>query len=140
MLANKKIHDQVISHERIPMASIVHNAAETTPGVTVDLDCDEHPSNSPSSGNVTHDDIQGGETHIEEEIGVPVASLPPLWNGWWCGGCRALHYVGDGGDLLGACVECGEHSPARNDVMLDPDQVEQLKATPGLSFISSDMK
>jgi hypothetical protein len=30
-LANKKIQDQVISHERTPVASVVHKAAETTP-------------------------------------------------------------------------------------------------------------
>ena len=129
-IANKKIHDQVILNERIPVASIVHDAAETTPGVTVDLARVERSS----TGNAPHDDIQGGETCIDEEIVVTVASMPPLWNAWWCVGCRAVNYVGDGGELLGACVGCGEHSPARNDVMLDPDQVEQVKATPGLSY------
>ncbi len=47
---------------------------------------------------------------------------------------NTLQYVGDGGDMLGASVECGDRRPVRNDVMLDPDQVEQLKATPGLSY------
>jgi hypothetical protein len=36
--------------------------------------------------------------------------------------------------LLGACVVCGDRRLVRNDVMLDPDQVEQLKASPGLSY------
>ena len=60
------------------MASIVHNAAETTPGVTVDLARVERSS----TGNATHDDIRESETRIDEEIVVPVASLPPLWNAW----------------------------------------------------------
>jgi hypothetical protein len=55
MLANKKIHDQMTSHERTPVASVVHNAAETTPGVTVAFACDERHL---------------GETRIEEETGV----------------------------------------------------------------------
>ena len=40
-LANKKIHNQVISHERTTDASVVHNAAETTPGVTVAVACNK---------------------------------------------------------------------------------------------------
>jgi hypothetical protein len=129
-----KIHDHVLPQERIPLASVAHNTAVTTPGVTVAFDCGERYSSYPSAGNLPHDDIQGGETHVEEEVGVWLAPLPPLWNAWWCGGCCALHYVGNGGDLLVACVECGDSRPVRNNVMLKPDQVEQLKATPGLTY------
>jgi hypothetical protein len=87
---------KMISHERTPVVSVVHNAAETTPGVTVAFACDERHS---------------GETRIDEETGVRLAPLPPFLNAWWCGGCRALHYVGDGGDLLGACIVCGDRRP-----------------------------
>ena len=129
-----KIHDQVLSQEHVPVASVAPNTAATTPGVTVAFDYSQHHCNDPSAGDLPHDDIQGGETHVEEEVGVWLAPLPPLWNAWWCGGCCTLHYVDNGGDLLGACVECGDSRPVRNDVMLDPNQVEQLKAMPGLTY------
>ena len=69
-----------------------------------------------------------------EEVLEVLPSFPPLWNAWWCGGCPALHSVGDGGALVGGCTMCGDPRPVRNDVMLDPDQVAQLKETPGLSY------
>ena len=45
--------------------------------------------------------------------GSPTASVPfpPTCNAWWCGGCRAMHFVGDGGDLEGACIVCGDRNP-----------------------------
>ncbi len=75
-----KIHDQVLSQERVPLASVAHNTAVTTSGVTVAFDCGGHHCN-----HLPHNDIQGGETHVEEEVGVWLVPLPPLWNAWWCG-------------------------------------------------------
>lgn len=60
-------------------------------------------------------------------LGLVVPSLPPLWNAWWCGSCRALHPVGDGGELTGECKYCSEISPVRNDTMLDPEQFKHLR-------------
>jgi hypothetical protein len=66
-----------------------------------------------------------------------VAALPPLWNAWWCGACTALHFVGDGGELIGPCVMCQVSNTIRKHVMLDPDELEELRRTPGLSYQSS---
>jgi hypothetical protein len=44
------------------------------------------------------------------------------------------HFVGDGGELSGACINCGDNNPIRNDMMLDPDEVTELQANPGLSY------
>jgi hypothetical protein len=63
-----------------------------------------------------------------------VAALPPLWNAWWCGECTALQFVGDGGELRGSCLMCQVRSPIRNHVMLDPEEREELRRTPGLSY------
>ena len=45
-----------------------------------------------------------------------------------------MHYVGDGGALEGRCSKCENVNPKRQDVMLDPDQVDKLKTNPGLSW------
>jgi hypothetical protein len=63
-----------------------------------------------------------------------VAALPPLWKAWWCGACTALHFVGDGRELIGPCLMCQVRNPIRNHVMLDPDEREELRRTPGLSY------
>ena len=55
---------------------------------------------------------------------------PPLWNAWWCNSCTAQHFVGDGGKLLGVCVQCQVPNPIRNSIMLDPDEVEAVKKKP----------
>jgi hypothetical protein len=47
------------------------------------------------------------------------------------GGFRSLHFVGDGGEVRGACIVC---NPVRNDIMLDPDEVVEMQANPGLSY------
>ena len=64
-----------------------------------------------------------------------VAALPPLWNAWWCGACTALHFVGDGGELRGPCLMCQQvRNPICSHVMIDPDEREELRRTPGLSL------
>ena len=73
---------------------------------------------------------------VPAEIPLVVA-LPPLWNAWWCGACTALHFVGDGGELIGPCLMCQVRSPIHKHVMLDPDELEELRRTPGLSYQSS---
>ncbi len=66
---------------------------------------------------------------------IPLAAtLPPLWNAWWCGACTALHFVGDGGELRGPCLMCQVRSPICNHVMLDPDKQEELRRMPGMSY------
>ena len=63
-----------------------------------------------------------------------VAALPPLWTAWWCGACTALHFVGDGGELRGPCLMCQVRNPIHNHVMLGPDEREELRRMPGLSY------
>ena len=75
-----------------------------------------------------------GITVLDAVVPALVAALPPLWNAWWCGECTALQFVGDGGELRGPCLMCQVRSPIRNHVMLDPEEQEELKRTPGLSY------
>lgn len=64
------------------------------------------------------------------EVGA-TPSLPPLWNAWWCGSCRRLNYVGDGGELTGPCIGCFRIDSVINAYMLDPDEVEESKSGTG---------
>ncbi len=45
-----------------------------------------------------------------------------------------LCYVGNGSALDGKCALCGNVCPGQKDVMLDPKQIEELRATPCLSY------
>ena len=121
-LTNKKISE--ICHHN-PLAAIAVEApddAQATAGVTVDFT-----------------DVAATDVTVLLDAVVPaeiplVAALPPLWNAWWCGACTALHFVGDGGELIGPCQMCQVRNPIRNHVMLDPDEREELRRTPGLSY------
>ena len=42
--------------------------------------------------------------------------------------------MGDGGALIGECIKWQVRDPVRNHVMLDPDEIEQVKKTPGLIY------
>jgi hypothetical protein len=61
-------------------------------------------------------------------------NLPPLWNAWYSTCCQVLHFVGDGGALVGKCALCGNGRPGRKDVMLDPEQLAELRTTPCLVY------
>lgn len=80
-----------------------------------------------NDANVTRDVVVGDAT-----IGIP--SLPPLWNAWHCGSCHRLHHVGDGGELTGPCTYCPEMNPVYHDIMLDPEQLDDLKNNPGMRY------
>ena len=61
-------------------------------------------------------------------------NLPPLWNAWYSTCCQVLHFVGDGGALVGKCALCGNDHTGRKDVMLDPEQLAELRTTPCLLY------
>ena len=65
---------------------------------------------------------------------IDIPSLPPLWNAWHCGSCHRLHHVGDGGELTGPCTYCTEMNPVYHDIMLDPEQLDDLKNNPGMRY------
>ena len=124
---------------RAPIASVAPDSAETTPGVMATIVEGRVPPQQhvASASAQSRNDCPGGDSSpvdMGETLGLLPSSFPPLWNAWWCGRCRSLHYVGDGGELSGACIHCGENNPVRNDTMLDPDEVANLKANPGLSY------
>ncbi len=133
-----RIQAEAYAHTHAPVASVAPDSAETTPGVTVLVDGGVGRQIDPLARDPPIDDDSpvGESPLVEAGEGLGLApTFPPLWNAWWCGSCRALHYVGDGGDLEGACIMCGDSRPVRNDTMLDPEeQVAQLKANPGLSY------
>ena len=120
-LANEKMSE--ICHHN-PCAAVAVEApddAQATAGVTVDF------TGAATDVTVLLDAVVPAEIPL-------VAALPPLWNAWWCGACTALHFVGDGGELIGPCLMCQLRNPVRNHVMLDPDEREELRRTPGLSY------
>ena len=126
-VANAKIAAQLSPAVRIPVASIASAVEETTPGVTaapLDDSLERSPKRAKNASAGAVDSSPGG--------GIPV--VPPLWNAWYSNCCRILHYVGDGGALLGKCGMCGEVSPERHHTMLDPDQVSKLRSAPMLTF------
>ena len=112
-LANEKISEICHHNPRAAVAVEAPDDAPATAGVTVDF------TDAPA-----------------DELPL-VGALPPLWNAWWCGACTALHFIGDGGDLIGPCIICQVRIPIRKHVMLDPDELEELRRTPGLSYQSS---
>ena len=117
-LANKK--NSVICHHN-PRTAVAVEApvdAQATAGVTVDFTAI----------------AATGVTVLDAVVPALVAALPPLWNAWWCGECTALQFVGDGGELRGPCLMCQVRSPICNHVMLDPEEQEELRRTPGLSY------
>ena len=115
-LANEKISEICHHNPRTAIAVEAPDNAQATAGVLVDFA-----------------DAVTGVTDLPRVIPL-VAALPPLWNAWWCGACTALHFVGDGGELIGPCQMCQVRNPVRNHVMLDPDEREELRRTPGLSY------
>ena len=116
-----QIQAEAYAHRHAPIASVAPEMARR----------DDPPACASPCG-----DSPGGKSPLVEagEGFGQVPSFPPLWNAWWCGGCRALHFVGDGGELRGACIMCGDSRPVRNDTMLDPEQVAEVRANPGLSY------
>jgi hypothetical protein len=115
-LANEKISEIFHRHPRAAVGVEAPDDDQATAGVLVDFA-----------------DAVTGVSVLPR--GIPLlAALPPLWNAWWCGACTALHFVGEGGELLGPCQMCQVRNPVRNHVMLDPDEREELMRTPGLSY------
>ena len=131
-----RIQAEAYAQMHAPVASVAPDSAETTPGVAVLVDGGVARKLYPPACAPPRNDSPGRKSPpVEAGEGLGLApSFPPLWNAWWCGGCRALHFVGDGGELRGACIMCGDSRPVRNDTMLDPEQVAQLRANPGLSY------
>ena len=134
-----RIHADPYAKLRAPIASVAPDSTETTPGVMATIifgrvapQQDVAPACAPPrDGSPVEDSLS---VEVGEGLGLLPSSFPPLWNAWWCGGCRSLHFVGDGGELKGACFVCGDINPVRNDIMLDPDEVVELRANPGLSY------
>ena len=120
-MANKKISEICHHNPRAAVAVEAPDDAQATAGVTVDF------TEAATDVTAVFDAV------IPAKIPL-VAALPPLWNAWWCGACTALHFVGDGGELIGPCQMCQVRNPVRNHVMLDPDEREELRRTPGLSY------
>ena len=115
-VAEKKISEMCHHNTRVAFAEVTPDDAEATPGVLVEFA-----------------DAVAGATVLPPGNPIPPA-LPPLWNAWWCGACTALHFVGDGGELIGPCQMCQAKSPIRHHVMLDPDEREELSRKPGMSY------
>jgi hypothetical protein len=128
-IANARIHELASSqHERVPIASVASSSKRAKIDNTTPHDNPQAHFNHPNlvaSLPVEEEKEKGGED---------VPSFPPLWNAWCSACCRVVHYVGDGGVLEGKCCKCDNINPKRQDVMLDPDQVDELKKTPGLSL------
>ena len=104
----KKISEICHHNPRAAIAVEAPDDAQATAGVTVDFA-----------------DAATGVTVLPPEIPFVAAT---------CGACAALHFVGDGGELIGPCLMCQVRNPVRNHVMLDPDEREELMRTPGLSY------
>ena len=109
-VANDRIAAQLSPPERVPVASVAPRGDEID--ATVVAPCAGAAESSPPKK----------------------LSIPPLWNAWYSSCCQVLCYVGDGGALVGKCALCGDGRPGRKDVMLDPEQLEKLRATPCLSY------
>jgi hypothetical protein len=120
-LANEKISEICHHNPRTAVAVEAPDDAQATAGVTVDFTA------------VAATGITVLDAVVPAEIPLVVA-LPPLWNTWWCGACTAPHFVGDGGELIGPCLMYQVRNPMRNHVMLDPDEQEELRRTPVLSY------
>ena len=114
--ANDRIAAQLSPHERVPVASVARRGDEID--ATVVALC------------------AGAAESTTADLPPKNLDIPPLWNAWYSTCCHALCYVGDGGALLGKCAICGSGRPGRKDIMLDPEQVAELKATPCLSYDS----
>ena len=76
---------------------------------------------------------RGDEESPKDQAAI-TPKLPPLWNAWYSTCCQVLHFVGDGGALVGNCASCGNGSPGRKDIMLDPEQLAELRTTPSLVY------
>ena len=105
--ANDRITAQLSPHERVPIASVASEDAEIDATVVAVSSTDPPP----------------------EKL-----NIPPLWNAWYSSCCQVLRYYGDGGALVGRCALCGNGRPGRKDVMLDPEQMAELKAVPCLVY------
>jgi hypothetical protein len=124
-VANEKISEMCPHIPRAAIAMEAPDDAQATADVTVDF------TDVGATGVTVLDAVV-----LPAEIPL-VAALPPLWNTWWCGECTALHFVGDGGELIGPCLMCQVRSPIRKHVMLDPDELEELRRTPDNQIPSS---
>ena len=124
LLHHPVIHPRAPICHQNPCAAVAVEApddAEATAGVTVDF------TEAATDVTVLLDAVVPAKIPL-------VAAIPPLWNAWWCGACTTRHFVGDGGELIGPCLMCLVRNPVRNHVMLDPDEREETRRTPGLSY------
>jgi len=93
MLTNEKI-SKIYHHNPCAAVAVLEapDDAQATAGVTVDF------TEAAIDVTAVFDGV------VPAKIPLFVA-LPPLWNAWWCGACTALHFVGDGGELIGSGKE-----------------------------------
>ena len=112
-VANDRIAAQMSPHERVPVAMVAPPGAEID--ATVIAPC-------------------AGSDDSSTPLPPKNLSIPPLWNAWYSSCCQVLCYVNDGGALVGRCALCGNVQPGRKDVMLDPEQLEELRANPHLTY------
>ena len=78
--------------------------------------------------------VPRGAEESPKDTPARMLNLPPLWNAWYSSCCQVVHFVGDGGALVGKCASCGNGRPGRKDVMLDPEQLAELRTTTGLRY------
>ncbi len=128
-VASAKIAEQMSPSTRIPVASVAPAMAETTRGVSISFVGE--PERSPKRAKSGVRSV-AGDGNLIPAVSVP--ALPPLWNAWYSACCHVLTYVGDGGSLEGRCGMCGDARPSHEHTMLDPDQVAELKKSPGLTI------
>ncbi len=111
-VANKRIAAQLSPLERVPVASIASKGAKIGASVIVPRGAKQSP----------------------EDLPAKKLNMPPLWNACYSSCCQVLRFVGNGGALVGKCALCGNGRPRRRDVMLDPEQLAELRMTPRLLY------
>ncbi len=107
-IANTRITEKLSPRKRVPVASIAPKDATIDAAVII-------PS--------------GTDEKTPEDLLAKKLDMPLLWNAWNSSCCRVLHYVGDGGALTGKCVLCRDAHPGRKDIILDPEQITELRKT-----------
>jgi hypothetical protein len=112
-VANDWIAAQLLPHEYVPIATVAPQDAKIN--ATVVAPC-------------------AGAAKSFTDLPPKKLSIPPVWNAWYSSCCQVLCYVGDGGALVGKCALCRSVCPGRKDVMLNPEQVAELKVIPCLAY------
>jgi hypothetical protein len=109
---SEELHSATIDassvNTRVVVAEEAPNDAEERPGVSIDFaDAVAGATALPPSSCLAH---------------------PPLWNAWWCEACTVLHFVGDGGELIGSCHELSR-TPGLTYAVLNPSATSRIRKT-----------